>query len=384
MRAQTPLEVITEKLQQKKSEELEEILMRSGSMASKKNEYGITVIDDTDAASSLVFKSINRPKLDKGEIEKAIDIDITELKPNIPTKRKDLVPKPLYDEQVALVADLTIQVNDLNSQIADLNNQISALETQVETEINNRLTIEQTNDALANQLASLTTTIEDFSNQIQSAVQKSVEESILRASLQSQNAGFKVQVEALIKQIDSLNSIIEGLQAQIGAVQQQQAIENSTKNLAQAAGGYVINDISFVSFDPPWQQDDTKIVGRFKSGGGCRWDRGGTITINNNDTSPISVTLNHSVRPANRDFFTMPETQFEVPAQSNKEIKFNLNEAAVSDLESRPKSGPFGGHKGSQTYTGGKFVIAVTRKSNNVTKDISFATAFEKKHPDSY
>jgi hypothetical protein len=36
----------------------------------------------------------------------------------------------------------------------------------------------------------------------------------------------------LIKQIDSLNSIIEGLQAQLGALQQQQAIQQSAQAVA--------------------------------------------------------------------------------------------------------------------------------------------------------
>lgn len=354
MRAQTPLEVIAEKLEQKKSEELEDILMRSGSTASKKNEYGITVIDDNNAASSLVFKSINRPKLDKGEIEKAIDIEISELKPNIPTKRKDLVPKPLYDEQVALVADLTEQVNDLNSQIDELNNQISSLEAQVETEINNRLTIEQTNDALANQIASLTTTIEDFSNQIQSAVQKSVEESILRASLQAQNSGYKVQVEALIKQIDSLNSIIEGLQAQLGAVQQQQAIEQDTQGLAAGSGGDVVNKIAIVDFNPTNGPKCPKIQAKFKNArdNAFEWMNGNSVKVTNNDKHPIQVTIS-SYYPEG-SFFTIPKTDFTLPPDGDETI----NLALVRNFR-------YGGRDNTRSVEG-KFTVAVKRYDNSV------------------
>ena len=54
----TSLEAISEKLKEQKELQLEEILMVSGSSAIKKNEYGITVVDDKDAASSLEFKPL--------------------------------------------------------------------------------------------------------------------------------------------------------------------------------------------------------------------------------------------------------------------------------------------------------------------------------------
>jgi len=354
MKVQTSLESIAQKLEQKKSEELEDILMRSGSMASKKNDYGITIVDDVDSASSLVFKSINRPKLDKDEITKAIDIEIKELKPNIPTVRRDLVPKPLYDEQVVLVADLSNQVRQLNEQISDLNSQISSLEAQVETEVNNRLTIEQTNDALSNQLASLSKTIEDFANQIQSAIQKSVEESILRASLQSQNAGFRVQVEALIKQIDSLNSIIEGLQAQLGAVQQQQAIQQSTTNLAAATGGTVMNSVVIVDFNPPGPKTEPKIHATWANGSGheWRWDRGSSIKFTNNDKQPVEIQLEHTMNEGY--FFKFPKTQFTIQGGESEDIELQFEYALPYDF------------KGHSQDRNGALVISVKRYDGSV------------------
>ena len=379
----TSLEAIAEKLQENRQNQLEDILRVSGSTAISKDQYGITTVSENNVATSLVFKSLNKPKIDVNELIKAIDVEVSELKPDIPQSVKDLIPKPLYDEQITLNADLTKQVETLNTKVETLNTQITNLKSQVDTEINNRLNIEQSNDALTNQLSALSKTVDDFSKQIQSSVQKSVDESVLRASLQAQNVGLKAQVEALIKQIDSLNSIIEGLQAQIGAVQQQQAIQSSTKNLAFASGGDVVNEVAVFVFENQGV-DSTKIVGRFKSGGGCRFDRGPSITITNNDTADIKVVLSTPAKPAGRDFFTIPETTFVVKPTENKKITFGLNEGAVGDLESRPKSGLFGGHKSSKTYTGGKFVIAVTRTTDNTTKDISYDTAFHKLHPNSF
>jgi hypothetical protein len=67
------------------------------------------------------FKNLNKPKYDEVELIKAIDVDVKELKPNIPTKNLDLIPKPLYDEQVLLVEDLRKQVQRLSITIDDLN-----------------------------------------------------------------------------------------------------------------------------------------------------------------------------------------------------------------------------------------------------------------------
>lgn len=377
----TSLESIAEKLQENRQNQLEDILKISGSTSIAKDQYGITTVDGLNVATSLVFKSLNKPKVNTNELLKAIDVEVTELRPDIPIAQKDLVPKPLYDEQVVLNTDLTKQVETLNVQVETLKTEVTNLKSQVDTEINNRLNVEQSNTALVNQLSALSKTVDDFSKQIQTAVQKSVDESILRASLQAQNVGFKAQIEALIKQIDSLNSIIEGLQAQIGAVQQQQAIQNSTKNLAFASGGDVINEVAVVVFDPP-RPTGAKIEADFQSGGGSRWKYGRVITITNNDTADIKVKLSSPKFPDGGRFYTIPESEFIVKATENKKITLGLNEGAVSEYDSRPRNAA--GHTGSKGYGGGKFLISVTRVTDNSTKDATFDTYFSKLKPKSY
>jgi subtilase family serine protease len=204
------IESIKEKLETEKRERLEEILKVSGSNAISKTEYNTTIVDEKNAASSLIFKNVSKDKFDNDELVKAIDIEITELKPNIPTQTTPKVDLDLYNEAVAQIEDLRKQVELLQNQVVSLNGTIANLNAQLESITNEKLSTDQINDALVNQLDTLSKTVDDFAVQIQTAVQKSVEESILRASLQAQNSGFKAQIEALIKQIDSLNSIIEG------------------------------------------------------------------------------------------------------------------------------------------------------------------------------
>lgn len=378
----TGLEVIAQRLEEKRQTDLEAILSNSGSQAIARNEYGVTIVNENNIASSLVFKELVKPKYNEVELVKAIDLSIKELRPDIPVPNLDLVPKPLYDEEVLQNEDLRQQVADLNLEVSNLNTTVSELESEVQSEINNRLSIEQSNDALVNQLNTLTQTVDDFALQIQNSLQKSVEEGILRASLQAQNTGFKAQIQALIKQIDSLNSIIEGLQSQLGAVQNQQAITQGTQAQAQAAGADVINDVAIVKIGPEETPNAPKILGRFSSDGDNKWMNGKTISITNNDKQPVNVVLT-AKNPNDREFYKIPEKSFSVAAGATKEMEFTLNPNAVGDLDSRKKGGLFNGRTGSKDYRGGTLKVVITR-SDGTSKDKTYETGFDKKHKDSY
>jgi hypothetical protein len=383
MNGLTPLEAIAEKLKEKRQSELESILKISGSSAIARNEYGITVVDENNVASSLAFKKLVRPKYDETELKKAINIEVSELRPDIPVPNLDLVPKPLYDDEVATSEDLRKQVSDLTLEVGTLTSTITDLESQVQSEINNRLSIEQSNDALVNQLNTLTQTVDDFALQIQNSLQKSVEEGILRASLQSQNTGFKAQIQALIKQIDSLNSIIEGLQSQLGAVQNQQAIVQGTQAQASAAGADVVNDVAIVKLTGEEDTNAPKIWARFKSGGGSQWKNGKGVEITNNDKSEITVKLTKTNPESGKDFYTIPQMEFKMAAGENKKLDFTLNESTVGGLDSRKKGGWFGGNTSSKDYKGGALKVTIIR-SDGTSKDKTYEAGFGKYHPNSY
>lgn len=378
----TGLEVIAQKLEEKRKSDLESILSVSGSTAIAKNEYGVTIVNENNVASSLIFKELSKPKYDETELVKAIDLNIKELRPDIPKPNLDLVPKSLYDDEVLQNEDLRKQVADLNLEVTNLNVKITDLESQVQSEINERLAIEQSNDALVNQLNTLTQTVDDFALQIQNSLQKSVEEGILRASLQSQNTGFKAQIQALIKQIDSLNSIIEGLQSQLGAVQNQQAIIQGTQAQAQAAGADVINDVAIVKLQPTEDANAPKIWARFSATGGREWKNGKSISITNNDKQPITVTLTPK-NPKDREFYKIPQKSFSVAAGESKDMEFTLNFDAVGDLDSRKKGGIFNGKSHSAEYKDGSLKVVITR-SDGTSKDKTYEAGFGKYHPSSF
>ena len=381
--ALTPLEAIAEKLKEKNDAALESILSVSGSSAIAKNEYNVTVVDNTNIASSLVFKPLNKTKLDDVELVKAIDTEVKELKPDIPKINLDLVPKPLYDEKVVENEDLRKQVTDLTSAVATLKQEVSDLKSEVQTEINNRLSIEQTNDVLANQLDTLGATVQDFTGQIAISLQKSVDESILRTSLQAQNTGFKAQIEALIKQIDSLNSIIEGLQSQLGAIQQQQAIQQSTSNLAAASGGDALVKGLVVKWEGAKARTDIPkgLAGKInaKDYGQTKWEAGGQLSLTNNDAQPIKISF--EARLANGwNWLIIPKNNFEIVGSGSETIDFKINANAIpGNAESKSK---FIGW-GSTTEYKGTIKVTAT-KSDNTTESKEYPCNIVKANPGSY
>ena len=360
----TTTETISEKLQDIKDARLEEILKVSGSAAITKNEYGINVVDENNSASSLIFKSLTKDKYDNTELQKAIDVVVKELKPNIPKPNLDLVPKPLYDEEVATNEDLRKKVADLTVQNQELNQQIEVLKALIEIEINKRLIIEQTNDALSNQLSVLSKTISEFALQISTAVQKSIDESILRASLQAQNKGFFAQITALIKQIDSLNSIIEGLQAQLGASQQQQAIVQGTRATALASGADMVLETVLIKLEPSSVKAEPPIKANISTNGDTKWINGETIKFTNNDKEPVKVEISVTY-PQNVKFFNVPETSFSVPAGGSKDITLTFDVKGAEGADARWVDTWYFGYTESDStdYTGGSMKITVTNSA---------------------
>lgn len=377
----TSVESINEKIQQIKSESLEKILSVSGSAAISRNEYGINVVDSNNVASSLVFKGLTKDKYDNEELVKAVDVEVKELLPNIPTANLDLVPRPLYTEQVNLVEDLRKQVQRLTLTIADLNTQITTLQAQVQTEINNRLSIEQTNDLLVNQIETLNATIEDFTSQISTSLQKSVDESILRASLQSQKTGFKAQIEALIQQINSLNAIIEGLQSQLGAVRQQKDLEQT----AQSQGGTIINKIVTANFSAKGSANDPVMAYKIKNARdrAKEWVYGKNLKLINNDLEPVTVTLTTKFRAesistflneykSDQAWFKAPKESFKITAGSTEEITFiETPEKLLIDK------------RGNTEFYDGVLNIKVTR-ADGTSDSRDFKTRLKIAHPKSY
>ena len=359
----TSLEVIAERLQENRRNQLEDILRVSGSHAIAKNEYGVTIFEEDNIATSLLFKPLNKPKIDTNEVIKAIDVNVKELKPVIPIPNKDTILKTIHDDQVKVNQELTKKIDGLNVKINGLNNQITTLQTQVQNEVNKRLSLQQVNDVLNNQIPALNKSIGDLAKQNQTSVQKAVEESVLRSALQAQNSGFKSQIETLTKQIDSLNSIIEGLQSQLGGIQQQQITQNNTTTSQNSS---LINGVILATLSPD-NRKDIKVSALYH-GENKHIIKiiGDKMTITNNDTDDVEISLN-IVNPVEQsDYLTASKTQFTLKPNSNEVVTFIVHQRSITfdTYTALPKTTTSVPTPKGQTY-GGRVVLTTTRKNGN-------------------
>ena len=368
MIVRTPLE------EQLRKAQLEQILISSGSdYAYTRTNPNAVVPNKENVASSLLFKSLTKNRLNEEELVKSINVQITELKPTIPEPPTEvLVSKSSLDEQLALNNDLANQITALLQSISNLEAQIGNLSADGSAKDNEILGIGQTNDSLANQIDVLSKTIDDISTQVQNAVQKSIEESVLRASLQSQNMGYKAQIEALIKQIDTLNSIIEGLQSQLGSIQQQQAITQASQNIALVAGGDLINEVVIVKAEPTSAPPESSIVGRINNlTGEFRWEWGQTLFVTNNDLNPVTVTIT-VFNPLGQNWLSSPKNVLELTPGVSEELLLIFTPGACTYT-----AGDF-----SKTFLSNLRVSVKRRDGTEKAKNIE--TKINIMHPDAY
>jgi hypothetical protein len=360
--------------QEQRKIQLEQILVSSGSnFAFDRQNPNVVVPNKEHVASSLLFKSLSKNKINQEELLKSVATEITELRPTLPEPPAlDLVPRSLLDEQSNLTNSLQNEIGNLSQTIADLQSQIAGLLADSSTKDADVLAIGQTNTVLANQIDTLSKTIEDLSNQIQNSIQKSIEESILRASLQSQNMGYKSQIEALVKQIDSLNSIIEGLQSQLGSIQQQQAITQASQNIALVAGGDLINEVVIVKAEPTSTPPESSIVGRINNlTGEFRWEWGQTLFVTNNDLNPVTVTIT-VFNPLGQNWLSCPKNVLQLTPGVAEELLLIFTPGACTYT-----AGDF-----SKTFLSNVRISVKRRDGTEKAKNIE--TKINIMHPDAY
>lgn len=373
------------------------IVQRGGSNVTEKDNVPyVTTVDKEDTFSSWLVVPSTMPKIDYEQVTKAIDLEVSELKPNIPTTTIDFVSREQYNLLLSQSVELNSTIDTLRTQTQELSTRISDLESQTDEEITNRLSIQQTNILLVNQLTALSKTIDGFGQQISTALQKSVEESIFRTSLQAQNKGYEAQIQALITQADSLNAIITGLYAQLGAAVVQADVENQAQSLAASEQGFNINEVVVVKQLPDTQtRDDGKIVDflfkiRNKNPDTWyKWTHGGNLTFNNVNKVPVKVTINvyypraDGATGAEIKFFKYTETSFTLSAnQSGKLIKAIYN---YNDPELQKKlDGPCNPGSHSKRYRNGSIKITVKNESTGVTKSETYVLDLDIVHKNSY
>ncbi len=201
-------------------------------------------IDYTDNKSELLSTKLYTDILNDNQLEKSVDTTVTELIKPLPTPNLDLVPRPIYQAEVDLNAELNIEISDLNATIEDLRTRLNQKTSDSASLyiLNDFLKI--TNANLENTIASNGNIVNELRTSVATSLQKAISENAERTGLEAENAGLIAQKTALLKQIDTLNNLVSAAQQTVARTQE------ATSNLNQIkseAGAKLLGNLAVVA-----------------------------------------------------------------------------------------------------------------------------------------
>jgi len=170
----------------------------SGSTAIKtKNDAGVHIFSGSVYDDGVISSTLVKPKYNNDEIIKSLDTNIIELIPITAPEEEETVLKRIYDQALAQIDALTLEVSTLNDVILSLQSKITEVEI-----VSQSLRVELDNDkiliaSLQNQNQQFTLRIQSSIVDLQNSIQRATSEAIQRTSLTARN-------ESLLQEIDSL------------------------------------------------------------------------------------------------------------------------------------------------------------------------------------
>jgi hypothetical protein len=193
------------------NEEFLQKIQREGSNAlSSRNSFGINVFSGSVMTDGVVSGKLTKTKYNPEELVKSVDTNIFELIPPPIPPEPDVVPRPIYNEALVVIADLTLEVERLNvtasnlqALVEDLRITTQSLRVELDSKDLVVASVENQNQQSVLQVQS---TIVD----LQTSIQKATSEAIQRASLFARN-------QTLSEQVLSLTERLEGKQAETEA-----------------------------------------------------------------------------------------------------------------------------------------------------------------------
>jgi len=182
------------------------------------------------------------------QLEKAVDIKVTELINGTPDVNLDLVPKPVYDAEVSQSVILQNEINTLQQEVTDLTAKVQTLTSDSSSLYISNDNLRVTNAKLENTISSVQQTTLELRTNLTTSLTKAINEATERTTLEAENSGLTAQKNALIKQIDTLNNLLAQANASLQVAQQQL----SAKAQAVAAGGVSTGQLSTLV----WEKGD--------------------------------------------------------------------------------------------------------------------------------
>lgn len=303
-----------------------------------------------DPSSGFVYSPQTQQSYDASAIKQAIDTNVGELVPATEEQALDLVPRPLYEDalEALAVAEEVIQtqsqtITELEGKISELQAQIEALSSDLDNEKLLRVVAEANADNLRQQLQLI-------NESAQVALQRSVLEGIQRSSAEAKSEGLKAEVAALKEkattlqsQIDSLNNLLAGKDAQIQAGAESTP-EITVRVISKPATAD--NDIVF----------DASITDA-NAGAGGFWINGPDVEVMNVDPNGadqvIKVDISQCV--ADGQIWVLPpsQTPFTLKVQEKATFRLVPNYNAIKNVYPRTRF-----LTSARSYAGGKITVA--------------------------
>lgn len=221
-----------------KNEEFLQRIQKEGSTALKgRNPFGVNVFSGSVTDDGVVSGQLTKTKYNTQELVKSVDTNIFELLPPEIPPTPDVVPRPIYNEALARISELEIDVENLNIEISDLTSLVSDLRVTTQSlridldgkdllvasvENQNQQSIQQTQGSIFD---------------LQNSIQRATSEAIERTSIEAVNQSLLSQIDGLNSQIGSLNNTISDLSDRLVDTQNQLVFAQTVSN-EQAEGAY--------------------------------------------------------------------------------------------------------------------------------------------------
>jgi hypothetical protein len=280
-----------------KNEELiSEILTNGSSAIDTRNEFGVHIFEGSDLDDGVVYGRLSRPKYNISELEKSVNVKITELLPPPQRVERQTVPIEVYNAATQSIVDRDTQIVGLNGTVSNLQSEVASLQSEVQASdieidgVKNLQGIAQNQAQIANQR-----TISSIS-QLQFSIQKATQEAIQRASLQARN-------DVLLTENIALREQLFGKTAQL------------------QAGAKSSGTLFTVNAQPQSDLGEPPIRGSQKIGNATTFSNGQTITVFNSS----SDTLNMTITREGRQWYLVSETNFQLPPGERKVITLRAN-----------------------------------------------------------
>jgi hypothetical protein len=308
------------------NEELVKRIQDKGSTALKgKNPFGVNVFSGSINDDGIVSGQLTKTKYNTQELVKSIDTNIFELLPPEIPPTPDVVPRPIYNEALARISELEVDIQTLNIEISDLTGLVSDLRVTTQSlrieldgkdllvasvENQNQQTIQQTQSSIFD---------------LQNSIQRATSEAIERTSIEAVNESLLSQIDGLNAQIGSLNNTISDLSDRLVDTQNQLVFAQTVSN-EQAEGAYggadtgltanpTITDSGFAPITwrgRPGRGDayGEKPGNIFTPAGFSRWINGENIDVFNPGETSVNVSVRLSgfndKNPITPRSFTVP------------------------------------------------------------------------------